>query len=42
MAQIVATHSYLKDNIGLRANQAGTDHSNAIIIEVLDDPVNLV
>ena len=31
MAQIIATTSYLKDIIGLGANQAGTDSANAII-----------
>ena len=42
MAQIVDTHSYLKDVIGLGANQAGTDRANSIIAEVLDDTDKLV
>ena len=41
MAQIIATRSYLKDFIGLGANQAGTDRANSIIAEVLDYPANL-
>ena len=42
MAQTVATHSYLKDVIGLGANQAVTGCANSIISEGLDDPSNLV
>ena len=40
MTQIVATRSYLKDVVFLGANQAGTDLSNAIIAEGIDDPAN--
>ena len=42
MAQIVATPFYLKDIIGLEANQAGTYWENAIIAEGLYDTENLV
>ena len=42
MDQIIATRSYLKDVIGLGANQVGTDCANTIIAEGLDDPANLV
>ena len=41
MDQIVATRFYLKDAIGLRSNQAGTNRANAIVSEGLDDPANL-
>ena len=42
MSQIVATHSYLKDVIGLGANHEGTDRANTITAEGIDDPANLV
>ena len=41
MTQIVATHSYLKSDIGLGANQESTNRANTIIAEGLDDPTNL-
>ena len=42
MAQIVTTHSYLKDVIGLGSNQEGTNCANKIIAEGINDLANLV
>ena len=41
MDQIIDTRSYLKDVIGLGSNQSGTNNTNSIIAEGLDDPTNL-
>ena len=42
MAQFFSTNSYLKEVICIGSNQAGIDHSNTIIAELIDDPANLV